>query len=238
MPARVPVAILGAVLVTSLIGCAGQDGSPAPPASVATSASPGETSAAPPSLAPGGPLAWPAGFGIDMPPGRYEAAPPFRLALTIDIPDSGWVSGHVGPADPDVLRFDGRPLDQLPHLSVGFALADHVVGLADVPIAGLSAGAVIDVLARRHDLVTSNRGTVELFGGTGQRIDIHALLNDTPMFGDAGVDYHLGRDMDLRLCVITVRSRLLLVLVSAAGPELEAAWTIAQPLLRSVDLAG
>jgi len=230
---------IGAALATTiaLVGCAAPVGSPGP--TIAGTAPAIATPAASPSAAPrpSGTLAWPSAFGVDLAPGTYFSAPPFEVPFTLAVGETGWQTGHLHAEFFDLIRFDGLPETDLPAVLFGFAVPTMVRGAGgNEPAAGMTPDAAIDGLATRADVAATNRTTVDLFGRVGARVDLHADVDNTQLFGGGARNFGLGPERNLRIAAVAFDDGLLLVLVMAPPGEVEEAWNRVQPILASIVL--
>lgn len=169
----------------------------------------------------------------------YWSSPPFAIPFTITVDEAGWFSGHLNSEFIDLQRFDGMAQHQFPNRMLAFGDPEHIRGNdGEVDDEGLAPDAALDLLAARSSLTTSTRATVELFGLTGARLDIHSATGNNPIFGGAAGNFGLGPELDIRLILLPLDGGLLVVLVSAKTADLDAAWEQALPLLETVELAG
>lgn len=234
--------VAAALAITlALAGCVGPAGRPgltAAPTFVGSAAA-GTTPAGSPSAAPrtSGTLAWPSAFGVDLAPGTYFSSPPFDVPFTLALGETGWQTGHLHAEFFDLIRFDGLPETDLPAVLFGFAQPAMIRGAGgNEPAAGLSPDAAIDSLAARADIAPSNRAAVDLFGRAGARVDLHADVANTQLFGGAAGNFGLGPERNLRIAAVAFDGGLLLVLVLAPPGEVEEAWARVQPILTSITL--
>jgi hypothetical protein len=208
---------------------------PASPSAVPTARPPvasGSSGSQPP-----GPLAWPAEFGVELTPGRYAGSPPFDVSFTVEVGERGWYTGHLHAEFFDLLRFDGLTLEDLPNRMVAFAHPTMVrLASGNEPATGLAPADAIAGLAARPDLVTSNQAPLELFGRPSVRIDLHADVSNTTVFGGPVGNFGMGPEREVRLVAMALDSGLLLVLVLAEADDLEAAWEEALRILETIEL--
>lgn len=227
------------LLSLALAGCGGSAGSPAPtdPGAAAVTTSPDATSTAAPR--PSGSLPWPSEFGVHLVPGTYFSSPPFQVPFTLALAETGWQTGHLHAEFFDLIRFDGLPETDLPAVLFGFAVPTMVRGAGgNEPATGMTADAAIGGLAMRADIVATNRAAVDLFGRTGARVDLHADVANTALFGGAAGNFGLGPERNLRIAAVAFDGGLLLVLVMAPPGEVEEAWARVQPILATIVLPG
>jgi hypothetical protein len=181
-------------------------------------------------------LALPTTTGVELAPGRYSSSPPFGVPFTFAVPDAAWRSGHLDEEFFDIQQFDVGNATILPSRWIAFARPARVRGDGDTSVEGLTVEAAVDLWGVRSDVTVSAESPFDLDGRAGRRIDLHADVNDTKLFGGPGGDFGLGPEHDTRLGVVPLDGGLLLVLVLAPRDELEHAWEIAAPILESVDL--
>ena len=207
--------------------------SPTTAATVAPTSSPSPT--APP--VPAGSLAWPTAFAAPMQVARYFSSPPFEVPFTVEIDQPGWIAGHTHPTFTDIQWYEDGTVEGLPARMIGWSHPEHVRGPdGNVPVAGLTPDAAIDLLLERASLRGANREAVELFGLEGALVDLHSDVGNNPTFGDPTGDFGLGPELDARIAVLPFEGGFLLALVLAETDDLEAAWEDALPMLESVDL--
>jgi hypothetical protein len=198
---------------------------------------PSLASTAPPP-APSGALLVPSEFSIELEPGRYFSIPPFELAFTFEVAEEGWQSGHLNGEFFDLQRYDGVPADGVPSALVGFAHPDTVQGPeGNVDVAGLTPRAAVELLTGRIDLDTANVGALELVGREAVRVDVHAAIENTPVFGGQDGTFRQGVDHDSRLVFVPIEGGLLLLIVGAPAEDLETVWARALPILESIQLS-
>lgn len=207
-------------------------------ASGTPSAAPSRSPAPTPLPRPSGTLAWPTTFGQALTLGTYFSTPPFDLPLTLRIDDEGWESGHVNGEFFDLIRFEDRSHDELPRLVVGFTIPTTIRGTTDVPVADLTPGEAIDMLAARDDLTAANRASLELFGRSAEQVDLQAAVDNTGLFSGPGGTFGLGPELDARISAVALEDRLLLVVVMADPGALDAGWERALTVLGTVELLG
>ncbi len=167
-------------------------------------------------------------------PGRYSSQPPFSIAFTFDVPSDGWESGHLHGEFFDVLQLDAPGV---PSRWIAFARPNLIHGATDAPAAGLSPQESIATIATLEGLEVSPSTPFEIGGLTGVTSDLHVTGGQVALFGGEAGDFGFNGDLDLRLGIVPFDGTLLLVLVMAPAPELDAAWTEAAPLLDSVEFA-
>jgi hypothetical protein len=206
----------------------------APAASAAPTAAPATPSAIP---RPSGTAAWPTEFAVEMSPATYFSSPPFIVPFTIEVSEAGWYAGHINPVFIDIQRFDGVEVGSFPTRMLAFGSPQNVRG-ADgvVPVSGLTPAAALDLLTQRSSVEPGDRAPIELFGLTGERIDLHSDLGNNPLFGTANGDFGLGPELDVRLVALPLDDGLLMVAVLAVAADLEEAWDQALPMLETVEL--
>ncbi|MBI2780500.1 MAG: hypothetical protein HYX55_01730 [Chloroflexi bacterium] len=226
-------------LTLALAGCGGAGGStdPGVPGADDASAGPAVTSSAAPR--PSGTLSWPSEFGVDLVPGTYFSSPPFDVPFTLTVAETGWQTGHLHSELFDLIRFDGLPETDLPAVLFGFSVPTMVRGAGgNKPAAGMTPDAAIDGLATRADITATNRAGVDLFGRSGARVDLHADVDNTALFGGPAGNFGLGPERNVRIAAVAFGGGLLLVLVMAPPGEVEEAWDRVQPILASIALPG
>jgi hypothetical protein len=258
-PRRIRLARLLAMRVLTLsfafalAGCspsAGATGTPSgsavpeatPPAGTRGTSSAGASTAPSPSMTPAptpplGARLLPTTFSVDIEPGRYFSMPPFEVAFTFEVPESGWQSGHLNGEFFDLQRWDGVPEGGLPSHLVGFAHPDTLQGPAgNMSVGDLTPAAAAALLTSRGDLETANEEPLELVGRDAVRIDVHVRIDNTPIFGGEDGTFRQGVDLDSRFVMVQVGGGLLLLVVQARPADLEAAWRRAFPILESIEL--
>ena len=181
-------------------------------------------------------MGFPTTFGAELAPGRYSSSPPFDVAFTFEIPDPGWTSGHLDAEFFDVQQFDEGTTTVLPSRWLAFAHPAWVRSDASTPSEGLNPDAAVRAWSARSDLTVSVPTPFSLDAREGLRVDVHADEGDTKLFGGPGGEFGLGPEHDARIGIVSLDGELLLVLVLAPAAELEHAWEVAEPILRSVDL--
>ena len=185
---------------------------------------------------PAGTLPWPTEFAVEM-NGTYFSSPPFVVPLAISIAETGWYAGHLNPAFIDLQRYDNGEVGGFPTRMLAFGWPENVRGGSGVvPVAGLAPGAAIDLMVDRGSVEPGERVPVELFGLTGERVDVHSDLGNNPIFGTADGDFGLGPELDARLVALPLGDGLLMVVVLAPPGELDEAWEQALPMLETVEL--
>jgi hypothetical protein len=178
-------------------------------------------------------------FGVDLVPGTYFSSPPFVMPFTLEVTEQDWQSGHLHEEFFDLVRWDGIPESDLPSVLLGFAQPTTVRGAGgNEDAANLTPDEAIDGLAARADLTATNRAAVELFGRPGASVDLHADVDNTPLFGGPAGNFGLGPERNLRLAAVAIDGGLLLVLVMAPPGEVAEAWDRVQPILVSIELPG
>ena len=213
-------------------GSAPATGSNTPSSPAGPTTSPGSG----PTLPPGS-LALPTEFAIELEPGTYFSSPPFEVPFTFEVPEPGWVAGHLNPEFIDIQRHDGTPAPGvLPERIIGFAHPLQIHGTATVDAAELTPAEVADLWVERTDIQTANLEELDLLGGEAMRVDVHALAAMLPLFGGPGGTFRLDEAFDVRIVVIAIEDGLFLATVHAAAADLEAAWEQALPTLESIDL--
>jgi hypothetical protein len=185
---------------------------------------------------PSGVLRLPSDFAIELEPGRYSSSPPFERFFTFEVDDPGWRAGHLNAEFFDIQRFDGVPTTGLPSRILAFAHPDTIHGPTSVPATELTPEAAVAALTARDDLVTKNVAELELFGRPSVRVDVHAPVDNTPVFGGADGTFRQSADLDARLVAVPIDGGLLLVLVQATPQDLEPAWDQALSILETVQL--
>ena len=196
------------------------------------------TASTPPPPAPSGALLVPTEFSIELEPGRYFSIPPFELAFTFEVAEEGWQSGHLNGEFFDLQRYDGVPEDGVPSALVGFAHPDTVQGPdGNVDVAALTPRAAVALLTARIDLETANVEALELLGREAVRVDVHAAIENTPVFGGEDGTFRQGVDHDSRLVFVPIEGGLLLLIVGAPAENLETVWARALPILESIQLS-
>jgi hypothetical protein len=211
--------------------------SPTPtPTSSADAAPTVAPSPTPPVPLPSGALRLPTAFAIELAPGTYFSTPPFDLPFTFEIRERGWRAGHLNGEFFDIQRFDGVPTTGLPSRILGFAHPWAIEGVTRLHAADLTPEEAIAALAARDDLVTANVTDFELFGRAAVRVDIHAPVDNTPLFGGADGTFGQSVDHDARLAAVPIDGGLLVVLIEAKPDDLEAAWAQAAEILETVYL--
>ncbi len=187
--------------------------------------------------APSGVLLLPTTFAVALEPGTYWSSPPFELGFTFEIPEAGWVSGHLNAEFTDIQRFEGEAAPGvLPERIIGFAHPLQVHGTAIVDAADLTPAEAIDLWVARTDIETANVAELELLGGAAVRIDVHATTPMLPLFGGADGIFRLDTSFDVRIVAIAIDGGLFLATVHAPAADLESAWEQALPTLESVDV--
>jgi len=172
-----------------------------------------------------------------MLPGTYFSSPPFVIPLTLELTERGWHAGHLNPVFVDLQRYDGVAVGGLPTRMLALGWPDNVRGAdGPVPVAGLTPGDALDLLASRGSIRARERRGIELSGLAGERIDLHSDLGNNPIFGTADGDFGLGPELDLRLIAVPYRDGLLMLSVLAPAADLDAAWQQALPILQSIEL--
>lgn len=211
-------------------------GPSASPASVAT-ARPTPTPKLTAEPAPSGVLPLPTAFAAALAPGTYWSAPPFDLGFSFEIAEAGWHAGHLNPEFVDIQQSEGTPGEGLPTRIVGFAhpLEIHAAG-SIVDAAELTPAEAADLWVGRTDIETANVTELALLGGDAVRVDVHAPVPMTPLFGGDDGTFRLDSGFDVRFVVVAVDGGLFLASVHAPAAELEAAWEQALPILESIDL--
>ena len=228
------------------VGACGGDASPAPPTG-APSLPPTPSSTAAPSaeptpaasvFLPPGAVSWPSEFAVEM-RGTYFSSPPFVIPFTIDIDQPGWYAGHINPVFVDLQRYDGVDVGSFPTRMLGFGWPETVRG-ADGPVAVdlLTPDSAIDLLVPRASLGVANRQPAVALGLDGERVDLHSVVQNNPVFGSADGDFGIQPELDARLVVLQYGDGLLMVVVLAPPGELEAAWTEVADMLASIELIG
>ena len=242
-PVRAGARLLPALLV---LACAGAQPTPSPTTSTTTpptaepaaSASPGtagSSAGASASVDPRG-LPFPTADGQELDLGTYVSSPPFDVDFTFEIAEPGWESLHLIGEFFDVVRWDGPGRTGAPPRSLAFGHPERVRGETDVPVAGLTPAAAVEILAGRDDLVVGSPGPFQLDGRDGLVLDLQAAAQGTVLFGGERGDLGIGPDRDVRLGIIPLDSDLLFVVVSAVPGQVDAAWDEAEPILESIDL--
>ena len=215
----------------------GPTSSPAGVATVAPSIVPAATVAPSPTAPlPSGVLRLPSEFAIELEPGRYSSSPPFERFFTFEVDAPGWRVGHLNPEFFDIQRFDAVPTTGLPSRILAFAHPDTIQGPTSIPTTDLTPDAAVAALTGRADLVTRNVMELKLFGRPSARVDVHAPVDNTPVFGGAAGTFRQSADLDTRLVAVPIDDGLLLMLVQATSDDLEAAWAQALGILETVQL--
>jgi hypothetical protein len=209
---------------------------PSAPRSGASSRPPTPAISPLPTPAGSAPLPFPTAFAAELVPGRYSSSPPFDLPFTFQVAEVGWVAGHLHGEFFDIQHYEGRRPSGAPARVLAWALPAFVRGSADVPASDLTPAAAIDLLADRVDIVDSNRAEVALLGRRGARLDLHAIEDNTPVFGGPGGTFGLSVAHDVRLVALPIEGGLLLLLVSAEPDELEAVWLQSLEIIESMEL--
>ncbi len=223
-----PVRAAALTLALAAVACAPVSPSK-PPATAAPSPSP-------PAPLPSGVLPLPSSFAIELAPGRYSSSPPFERSFTFEVDDPGWRAGHLNAEFFDIQRFDGVPMTGLPSRILPFAHPGTIQGATSIPATDLTPEAAVAALTARDDLVTRNVTELELLGRPSVRVDVHAPVDNTPVFGGADGTFRQSADLDARLVAVPIDDGLLLVLVQASADDLEGAWEQALGILGTVRL--
>jgi hypothetical protein len=240
---------LGALLVVVavLAGACQASATPPPSPGVTSAPSPaasglpsGDPTGAPrptPVPAPSGVLLLPTTFAVALEPGTYWSSPPFDLGFAFEIPEPGWVSGHLNAEFTDIQQHEGEPVaGVLPERIIGFGHPRQIHGTAIVDASGLTPAEAVDLWVERTDIETANQVQLELLGGDAVRVDVHAPVPMLPLFGGDDGTFRLDDALDVRIVVIAVEDGLFLATVHAPAADLEAAWDQALPTLESIDL--
>jgi hypothetical protein len=190
-----------------------------------------------PSSAPA-PLAWPTQRLAPIPAGRYGISPPFDLAFSIDVP-AGWQTLHLLGGFTDLGWFEGSAADGIPERVIAFGHPTTLRGPnGDVPAAGLSAQAAVDLYRARRDLVSGEAVPFEIDGRAGLRLDLHAPRFDTRLFSSGSSGLGVGPDVAIRYGIVPLDDgELLVVHVQAAPGDLEATWSAAAAILDGIRLS-
>ena len=168
-------------------------------------------------------------------PGRYSSSPPFDIPFTFEV-SAGWESMHLHAEFFDVGRFNSSEELAPPIRWIAWGHPAVFHGETEVPVEDLTADEAVGLLAERDDLTSTQPTRFTFVGLEGSRLDLHAPAPDTKVFGGPGGDFALEPSLDTRLGVVALDGDLLVVMVLAPTPELEAAWLEAQPILESVEL--
>jgi hypothetical protein len=187
--------------------------------------------------APSGVLLLPTTFAIALEPGTYWSSPPFDLGFAFEIPEAGWVSGHLNPEFTDIQQYEGTPAAGVtPERIIGFAHPLQIHGTTILDAAELTAPEAVELWVERTDIQTANRAELELLGGDAVRVDVHATAPMLPLFGGDDGTFRLDTSFDVRIVAIAVNDGLFLATVHAPAADLQAAWEQALPTLESIDL--
>jgi hypothetical protein len=242
-PVRAGARILPALLV---LACAGTQPTTVPsasssapptaePSASASAGAAGSSADVTASVDPRG-LAFPTTAGRELDLGTYVSSPPFDVDFTFEIADPGWESLHLIGEFFDVVRWDGPGRTGAPARSLAFGHPERVRGATDVPVAGLTPAAAVELLAGRDDLIVGSPGPFRLDGRDGLVLDLRAATRSTVLFGGQRGDLGIGPDRDVRLGVVPLQADLLFVVVSAVPGQVDAAWDQAEPILESIEL--
>jgi hypothetical protein len=181
-------------------------------------------------------LAWPTAFDVPL-QGTYWSSPPFRIPFSITIEEAGWVAGHLHAEFVDLQRFDGMAQHRFPNRMLGFADPEHVrAGEGNVPVAGLTPDAALDLLTQRASITATNRAPQALLGLAGARMDLHSVTSSNPLFGGEAGDFGLGPELDVRLVLLPLEGRLFVLAVLAAPGDLDGAWEQALRIVETIRL--
>jgi hypothetical protein len=234
------------MLALGSAACATGGPTPVPSAAVptgpiATGAAASDAPAPPPhptvGPAPSGILSLPTGFAIELEPGTYWSAPPFELGFAFEVPEPGWIAGHLNGEFFDIQRFAGEPAEGvLPERVVAFALPRWIQGSTSVDVAELTPAEAVELLVARSDIETANVTNLQVLGRDAVRVDLRAPTPMVPVFGGDDGTYRQDTALDSRLVAVPLDGQLLLLISSAAMDDLEAAWDTALPIFESIDL--
>jgi hypothetical protein len=167
--------------------------------------------------------------------GLYSSAPPFDISFTFVVPDDGWWSAHLHGEFFDVMRFDVEGSTS-PTRWIAWAHPTTIIGATSEPAADLDPESAAALIATKPGITASATAPMSFAGLDGLRLDLHADLPNTHIFGGPAGNFGLEPGFDARLAFFDAGGELLLVLVLAPPAELETAWDEAQPILDSVVL--